>query len=185
VPAVAVKVAEVRPGPTNTAGATGNSGLLLLKDTEMPPVPAGLEIVTVQVVAAPDPRLVGEQLNRFTTVGATSEMPADCELPFSDAVTETVWSEAMVPAVAVNVEVLEPAATLTDAGTVSNPLLLLSDTDTPPVPAAFDSVTVQDELAPEVRLVGAQESCVTNAGAIREMPADWELPFSDAVTEAV
>jgi len=91
----------------------------------------------------------------------------------------------MVPAVAVNVAVVDPDATVTDAVTVSNPLLLLSDTEAPPVPAAFDSVTVQVEPAPEVRLVGLQESCVTNAGATREMPADWELPFSDAVTEAV
>jgi len=90
----------------------------------------------------------------------------------------------MVPAVAVNAAVLEPAAILADAGTASNPLLLLSDTEAPPEPAAFDNVTVQDEPAPEVRLVGLQESCVTTVGATSEMPADWEPPFSDAVTEA-
>jgi len=87
--------------------------------------------------------------------------------------------------VAVNVVVVDPDATLTDAGTVSNPLLLLSDTEAPPVPAALDSVTVQVEPAPEVRLVGLQESWLTTGGPVSEMTAPCELPFNDAVTVAL
>lgn len=90
-----------------------------------------------------------------------------------------------MPAVAVNAAVLEPAAILADAGTASNPLLLLSDTEAPPEPAAFDNVTVQDEPAPEVRLVGLQESWLTTDGPVREITAPCELPFNDAVTVAL
>ena len=90
-----------------------------------------------------------------------------------------------MPAVAVNVAVVEPDATVTDTGTVSNPLLLLSETEAPPEPAAFDNVTVQDEPAPEVRLVGLQESWLTTDGPVREITAPCELPFNDAVTVAL
>jgi hypothetical protein len=184
-PAVAVNVPVVEPAPTAAVAGTVSSGLLLLRETEAPPAPAALDKVTVHVVEAPDPRLVGVQLNRLTTVGATSEIPADCELPFSEAVTETLWSEAMVPAVAVNVVLVDAAATVADAGTVSRPVVLLNETETPPVPAALDSVTVHVELAPELKLVGLQESWLTTVGATSEIPTDCELPFSEALTDAV
>jgi len=86
--------------------------------------------------------------------------------------------------VAVKLAVVEADATVTDAGTVSNALLLLNETETPPADAAFDIVTVQVELALELRVFGLQESWLTDGGAIREMPADWEPLLSVAVTEA-
>jgi hypothetical protein len=46
------------------------------------------------------------------------------------------------PAVALKVPLVAPAATVTDAGTVSRVLLLASVTRLPPVGAAWDSVTV-------------------------------------------
>jgi len=60
----------------------------------------------------------------------------------------------MVPAVAVKVAEVEPAATVTEAGTGSAVLLLDRDTTVPPLGAAWASVTVPVVLAPEVRLVG-------------------------------
>ena len=67
----------------------------------------------------------------------------------------------MVPAVAVNVLDVDPAVTATEAGTVSNPLLLESATVAPPAGAACESVTVQVDVAPLPRLLGLHETEVT------------------------
>ena len=81
----------------------------------------------------------------------------------------------MVAVVALKVAVVAAAATLTDAGTVSEELVLLSATVAPPVGAAWDRVTVQglEELGP--RLVGLHASEETCAEANRLMVALAEL----------
>ena len=90
----------------------------------------------------------------------------------------------IVPAVAVNVAVVELAATVTDAGTVSN--ALLSDTVTVVAAvAAFDSVIVHVLLADELTLVGVHTSDVRSTGATRLMLAVWVAPLNVAVTVAV
>ena len=73
----------------------------------------------------------------------------------------------MVPVVALNVAEVAAAATVTEAGTVSVELVLVSVTLTPPVGAAWVKVTVHvvDELWP--RLVGLQASEETSTGATR------------------
>jgi len=90
----------------------------------------------------------------------------------------------MVPALAVKVALVAPAATVTAAGTVSSALLLLKDTVEPPVAGAFDKDSVQVELAPEPRLEGEHDNVLT-AGAIREKLAVCVAPESVAVTTAV
>ena len=80
-----------------------------------------------------------------------------------------------MPAVAVKLADVAPEATVTDAGTVSAAALLESVSATPPEPAACDSVTVQDEVPPELRLVGLQDSALTLSGASREIDAVCEL----------
>ena len=62
----------------------------------------------------------------------------------------------MAAVVALKVAVLEPAATVTDAGVVSSALLLESPTAVPPVGAALVRVTVQVLVALDARLVGLQ-----------------------------
>ena len=59
-------------------------------------------------------------------------------------------------AVALNVAVVVPAPTVTDAGTVSAALLLASVTLAPPAGAAELKMTVQPEAAPPLRLTGLQ-----------------------------
>ena len=81
----------------------------------------------------------------------------------------------MVPAVAVNVFVVAPAGTVMEAGTVNMALLLDKLTLAPPVRAAPDNVTVQVDVPPLPRLVGAQASELTVAGGVRETVACWEL----------
>jgi hypothetical protein len=61
-------------------------------------------------------------------------------------------------AVALNVAVVAPAATVTDAGMVSEALLLASATAEPPAGAVWLSVTVHEDTAPSPRLAGLQET---------------------------
>ena len=80
VPAVALKLAVVAPDVTVTVGGTVSAPALLFSDTTAPPAPAALDRVTVQAEVPPDDRFVGAQLNPLTTVGATKEMLACCEV---------------------------------------------------------------------------------------------------------
>jgi len=91
----------------------------------------------------------------------------------------------MVPAVAVKVALEEPAATVTEAGTVRAATLLESDTAAPPDAAAADNATVQVEVAPVARLAGTQDSELKTTGANSETEAVWETPLKVAVTTAV
>jgi hypothetical protein len=68
-------------------------------------------------------------------------------------------------AVALNVAVVAPAATVTDAGTVREALLLASVTFEPPAGAAGAIVTVHVLTAPCPRLAGLQERLDMRSGA--------------------
>ena len=80
--------------------------------------------------------------------------------PLRVAVTMALWLLLTIPAVAVKVALLCPETTVTLAGTVSNPLLLASETVAALLAALF-KVTVQvlDALLPRVE--GAQASDVS------------------------
>jgi len=54
--------------------------------------------------------------------------------------------------VAVKLALVAPAATVTDAGIVNAELLSDRLTAVPPLGAAMDTVTVQDEVDPDIRL---------------------------------
>ena len=179
VPAAAVNVAVVLPDPTVTDACTVNEAALLDSVTTAPPV---FDTVTVHVELPPDPKLVGLHVSPLTTIDVASEIEVVCALPFSVAVMVAAWSLVIVPAVAVNVAVVLPDPTVTEAGTVSAPALLDSVTVVPPV---FDTVTVHVELAPEPRLVGLHVSPLTTAAVASAMFAVAVAPFKLAVTVAV
>jgi len=84
--------------------------------------------------------------------------------PLRVAVTVALWLLLTTPEVAVKVALLWPDATVTLAGTVSNPLLLASVTVDALIAALF-SVTVQvlDALLPRVE--GAHANALSCAGA--------------------
>ena len=88
----------------------------------------------------------------------------------------------IVPAVAVNVAVVLPAPTVTEAGTVNAAALLDSVTVAPPV---FDTVNVHVELAPDPRLAGLHVSPLTTVAVARAIVAVAVPPFSVAVMVAV
>ena len=91
----------------------------------------------------------------------------------------------MDPAVTVKVLLIVPDAIATEAGTVSNPLLLESAIVTPDDGAAPDTVTVHVDAPPPVRLAGAHISEVNVAWGTKAMDVPCELPLKDAVTLAV
>ncbi len=85
--------------------------------------------------------------------------------------TVAFWLLGTVPAVAVKVLVVDPAATVTEAGTVNSALLLDSVTDAPPAGAACDNVTVHVEVAALAKLVGLQLTLLTLVRAVKDMDA--------------
>src|SRR5690348_4571153 len=72
----------------------------------------------------------------------------------------------MVPAFAVNVALVAPAGTLTDAGTVSSALLLVSVITPPPVGAALLRVTVHVAAAPLLSDEGLQVTLLMLEGPV-------------------
>src|ERR1017187_2646042 len=76
------------------------------------------------------------------------------------------------------------AATVAEAGTVSEALLSERATTVPPVGADWFRVTMHVVDALELKLVGLQAKAVTSMGATRVKVAVWEAPFSVAVTVA-
>ena len=87
-------------------------------------------------------------------------------------------------AVALKVAVVAPAATVTDAGTVSAALVLAKVMLEPPVGAVWVSVTVQVLTALCPRLVGLHATPEISTGARRLMVAVCELVPRVAVTVA-
>jgi len=84
----------------------------------------------------------------------------------------------LAAAVALNVAVVAPAVTVTEAGTVSEALLLASVTLDPPAGAAWVSVTVHVLVAPALNAVGEQAGGDREGTVIVPPPADVTLrPF--------
>ncbi len=90
--------------------------------------------------------------------------------------------DRMFPAVAVNVAEVELTATVTELGTVTSELLEDNVTLAPPEGAAPGSVTVQEVLARDVRLLAVHERCM---GASSAMVAVAVVPLREAVTVAL
>ena len=90
----------------------------------------------------------------------------------------------IVPAVAVKVAVVDPAATTADAGTVKFALLLASVITVAP-DAALLRVMVQELVPLEPRLVGVQASEERASADARFSTTLCDRPLSVAVTVAV
>ena len=90
--AVALNVAVVAPAVTATVAGTVSSALLLASVTDAPPVNAGCVVVSVQLLTALCPRLMGLQATpEIKTGGGANRLSVvDCELVPRVAVTVTV-----------------------------------------------------------------------------------------------
>jgi hypothetical protein len=88
-------------------------------------------------------------------------------------------------AVALKVAVVAPVETVTEAGTVSNTLLLDSVTIDPPAGAVCVSVTVQVLTALWPKLLGLQVTPEARTGASKLIVALFVLALNVAVTVAL
>lgn len=77
-------------------------------------------------------------------------------------------------AVAVKVAVVAPAFTVTEAGTVSRPVLLPNVTVAPPAGAVWVSVVVQLEVPPPLKLPGVHDIRETAGTTMLPPPAPIE-----------
>jgi hypothetical protein len=172
VPALAVKLAVLDPAATATDPGTVSAAVLLDSATVPPPV---FESVTVQLLVPPTPSVDGVHNTELTFTAVARMMDAACVLPFNVAVSVAVWSGAVASAVAVNVAVVDPAATAADPGTASAAVLLDSVTVPPPV---FESVTVQVLVPPLPSVDGVQlkPAKVVSAGTVTVPP----VPLTDS-----
>jgi hypothetical protein len=107
---------------------------------------------------------------------------APCDEPFRRAETVATTVVDTLPAVALNVAVIEVAPTVTEPGTVNDVELLASFTVAPPL---LLSVTVQVLEPPAVRVEGAQASALTVIGVASPIEAVLLVPFIVAVIVAV
>jgi hypothetical protein len=105
-------------------------------------------------------------------------------IPLKDAVTVTFCALATVAVVAANVALIWVAPTVTLAGTVSDPLLLLKATPTA-LAAALFNVTVQVLDALDPKLEGEHDTDVSCAGALAVRVNVCDTPFKEAVSNAV
>ena len=151
-----MKVPVVAPAATVTDAGTVSPAVLLDSETAAPPAGAACDNVTVQLDVALLPKLVGVQTKELTVVGAIRDRVAVLEAPLYVAVTVADWLLVIEAAVAVNVVLVAPAATVTDAGTLNAPLLLESATAAPPLGAPCVSETVQVDVPAEFTVVGLQ-----------------------------
>jgi hypothetical protein len=90
-----------------------------------------------------------------------------------------VAEAATVPAVVVtvNVAVVLPAGTVTEAGRAAAVLLLDRETEMPPVGAALVKVTVPVEDEPRVTLVGLSVTVESAVETVMVRVAVWLLPL--------
>lgn len=150
-----------------TVAADGtSSALALFVDTRMETfVCTALLTVAVQVVLPPRSSLRELHRSEEMEIGGPRTNEADCELTPSVALITTVWATLTAPAVAVNMALLEPAKTVTAAGTVTIVALLLSDTLVLDCAVLF-KVTVQVELPGVNKASRSQVNALTLGGPL-------------------
>jgi hypothetical protein len=181
-PAVAVKFAVVAAAGTATdAGTETVENALLANATVMPPLGAGLEIVTVQPVDVDPARLVELQVKDVTDIAVLIANVTD----LFDAPRLAVSTGALSTAAAVTVKVaLVPfAGTSADAGAASaDGTLLAIVTAAPPTGAGAEMFTVQFVVAGPVNVVLAHDNELTVTPGVTVIDTDLALPFTPAVT---
>ena len=163
---VTVNVALVPPAATVTLAGTAATPVLLLDSaTTAPPVGAAAVSVAVPCDEAPPTTLVGltDSAERDAAggggAGGVTVSVAVLAAPPYDPVIVAEVDAVTACVVTVNVALVPPAATVTLAGTVATPVLLLdSATTAPPVGAAAVSVAVPCDEVPPTTLVGLTDS---------------------------
>jgi hypothetical protein len=162
---------------------------LLLSEIETVRLAGAAELsVTVHVALPPEESVAGVHSSEVSVTGGVRLSEAIFALPFNAAVTVAVCGVAIVPAAALNVPLVAPAAMVTEAGTVSVALSSETVTRLPPAGATALSVTVQVAAAPDDTEVGLQASPLSWTRVeviLTEAVFDVPLAEADTVTVAV
>ena len=187
-PAVTINTAEAEPcGTVTVVGTEAAVGLEVESETIAPPVPAAEVRVTVPVPDWPPTIVLGlTEMALSAAGGGLTVIPELALTPEYDAVSVAEVEELTVPAVTVNVVEVEPLGTVTVDGTLAAVVLELeSETITPPVPAADESVTVPVPDWPLTIVPGLTEIALRTTGTGSTVTANVaEEPDSEAVSVA-
>lgn len=154
---VTAKVVDVEPAGTVTEAGTVTVDKFEVRVTTAPPAGAGPVKVTVPVEFAPPATLVGDTLIVDSFAAATIRVLVFVVDP-NVAEMVTVSFDACALVAILNVAVVLPAGTVTEAGSVTSEALELSAMTAPPEGATPVSVTVPTEGEPPIRELGANES---------------------------
>jgi hypothetical protein len=184
---VTAKVALVEPAGTVTDGGTAAADVLLLvNDTTIPPTGAGAESVTVPVEPFPPMTEEGDR-EREESVAGGAGRTVNAEVlvtpPYRAEIATGVEADTGRVATT-NVALVEPAGTVTDAGTVAAAVLSLAkDTTAPPAGAGPFSVTLPVEPVPPMTEEGVRVRDVSTGRTSN--PAAFETPPPGAGLETV
>ena len=181
---MAVKVWVVAPAATVTLAGTVTFVLLSVSVTAKPPVAADCVSVTVQVELPGAFTVAGLQLSELNCATGDTVTVVLLFTPPSVAVTVAVCELVTVAAVAVNVPVVAPDATVIEAATGKAELLLDRLTVVALV-AALVRVTVQVVACADVRLEGEHATEDNCAGAEAVRAKVFVTPEAVAVIVAV
>ena len=157
--------AEEDPAGMVTEAPTVMPPLLDDKVTTNPPVGAGPVKVAVPVVAVPPVTVAGARPTLARLAGLTVTVPV-CVVPLRVPVTVAGVADTTADVETVNVAVVAPARTFTEAGTVALGLFDVKLTVSPPVGATPLRVTVPVEFVPPVTLDGARVMLDSPTGLI-------------------
>jgi hypothetical protein len=116
--------------------------------------------------------------------------PTNCKAKVSETLSElassvTAWSVVTAVTVAVKLAVVAPAATVTEAGSVTAELLLDNLTVIPSLPAAVLSATVQESVPEPVIDALTQESALNVAVAAADVPVPLRATTTVPLVEEV
>ena len=157
-------VEEVPAGTVTVAGTEAAAGTELVVVTAAPPGGAMPVSVTVRVALTPCTTTVGLTARDVRAAGLTVSV-AVFDAPEVTAVIVVAAVEATPSDVTVNVVLVEPAGTVTVAGTVAAVgTELVKVTGDPPVGAAAESVTVAVDGVPLTTVVGLSARLDTGGG---------------------
>jgi hypothetical protein len=176
--ALTAKAFTVNPALVDPAATVTDEGIAMLPDpppnpTVSPPLGAAADKPTVHEAELGVVTVAGVQASEVTVGrGGKSVSEKLCEVPLRLATTTTVVVAVTAKALSVNPALVDPAATITDEGTVTLaappvPVVTVS----PPVGAGADTVTVHEAEPGVVTVAGVQASAlVVNAGLMVTCP---------------
>jgi hypothetical protein len=179
---VTVKVALVEPAAMVILAGTVAALEFEVTTICVPSAGAGPLSFTVPVVLAPPTRLVGLRAKEVR-MGARTLKPKVLVDPLKEAVMVAAVFVATAKVVTLNVALVEPAKTVTSAGTVAVLEFELRATTSPPVGATPLSFTVPVVLAPPTTLAGLMETAAKFGDRIVTLNV-FANPLRDAVIVA-